>query len=180
MRVYPVFETSKQEAILNYLASKNERNYLIFMVGTHTGLRVSDIVKLRVEDFSNNKLELVEKKTKKTKIIAISNKLRVAINSYIKNSMLGSKDYLFKTRQSSHISTRRVQQIIKSISSILKINDNNINSHSMRKTFAYNLYIKSNYNIALVMQALNHSKESITLKYLCIADKLLDDIILDF
>lgn len=179
MRVYPVFENSKQQAILDYLSSKNERDCILFLVGSHTGLRVSDIVKLRVEDFKSNKLEVVEQKTKKTKIITISNKLRASINRFINNRELGTKDYLFKTRQSSHISTRRVQQIIKAIARILDI-DNNINSHSMRKTFAYNLYVKSNYNIALVMQALNHSKESITLRYLCIADKLLDDIMLDF
>ncbi len=179
MKVYPIYNTDKQEAILNYLKSKNKRNYIIYMVGTHTGLRVSDIVKMTVNDFKGNKLQVIEKKTNKSKIIAISNKLRASINEYIKINKLVDSDYLFKTRQSEYISTRRVQQIIKSISKIIDI-DNNINSHSMRKTFAYNLYVKSNYNIALVMQSLNHSNQSITLKYLCIADKLLDDIMLDF
>lgn len=179
MRVYPIFEDKMQKAILNYLSNKNERNYIIYLVGTHTGLRVSDIVKLKVDNFKSNILTVIEKKTNKVKSIAISNKLKISINEYIKNNNLTKEDYLFSSRQSKHISTRRVQQIIKIVANILNIKDN-INSHSMRKTFAYNLYIKSNYNIALVMQALNHSNEAITLKYLCIRDKLLNDLILDF
>lgn len=180
MKVYPIFDTKKQNAIANYFKRNNERNYLLYLTGTHTGLRVSDIVTLKAKDFTGGILTVREKKTGKVKSIAISKVLKFAMNDYIKANNIDDNSYIFTSRQSSnsHISIRRVQQIMKSLSRILNINEN-INSHSLRKTFAYNLYQKSNHNIALVMQALNHTKEAITLKYICISEKLLNDLILD-
>lgn len=181
MRVYPVKSQSKQDAIEIYLNNRYIRNLLAWIVGTHTGLRVSDIVKLKVSHFSSDILTIVEQKTKKTKSIRISNKLKKMAREYIIKNKLNKDDYLFTSRQSNknHMSIRRIQQIIKSLGNILDIKDN-INSHTMRKTFAYNLYIKSNYNIALVMQSLNHSNQYVTLKYLCIENDEINNLIIDF
>ena len=85
-------------------------------------------------------------------------------------------DYLFPSRLGGgnrHICIRRVQQIIKKVAELCGIEEN-INSHSMRKTFAYLIY-KSTGSLALVMEALNHSKESITIRYLCLSHLMIND-----
>lgn len=170
MKVYPIFNKDYQDKFKMYLKATNTRDYIIYLIGTTTGLRVSDIVKLKVTDISKGFINVVEQKTGKTKRCKLNQELKELLNSYIK----GLKGvYLLPTRQSSHISTRQVQRIIKKVAEKLGIAEN-INSHSLRKTYAYNLYNVSNNNIALVMEALNHSKESITLKYLCIGQSLLD------
>ena len=103
-------------------------------------------------------------------------KLKEVIKEYTRGKK--DTDVLFNSRIGVNraISVRRCQQIIKKIASIVGINEN-INTHSMRKTFALNLYKVTGNNIGLVMEALNHSKEIITLKYLCLIDEMLDNSI---
>lgn len=178
MKVYPVFKRNTQQKIELILKASNQRNYLLWLVGTHTGLRVSDILLLKVSDLVGNTLSIREKKTSKLKTIKLSSKLKEALNNYINNNNLQESQYIFTSRQSkgSPMTRQRVHQIIKRVAELLGIPDN-ISTHSLRKTFAYNLYTLSNNNIALVMEALNHSKEVITLRYLCIRDNLLNDIL---
>lgn len=180
-KVYPVFNKDKQKNIETLLEKTNKRNYLLWLVGTHTGLRISDIVTLKVLDLKGAVLSIREKKTGKIKTINISNKLKKVLKDYISDNNLNDNSNLFTSRQSKEkpMTIRRVQQIIKAVGKICNIEEN-INSHSLRKTFAYNLYTLSNNNIALVMEALNHTKESITLKYLCIKEKLLNELINEF
>ncbi len=176
MKVYPIADEQQQRAFEMLLKRKNERDYVLWLVGSHTGLRISDIVKLKLSDVSGVYLKVLEKKTKKIKDIKISKKLRRAINDYVNNAEIADNGYLFPSRQNSSISIRRVQAIIKAAAKMLKI-ERNVNTHSMRKTFAYNLYRLSNNNIALVMQALNHSSEAITMRYLNISNDMIDDIV---
>lgn len=181
MKVYPVFNKDNQSKIELCLKASNLRNYIIWITGTHTGLRVSDILSLKSSHFNKSFLTITEQKTGKIKDIKISSKLKNAINEFISINNIQPSDYLFKGRKNTGkpITRQHVSRIIKDVTKKLNILDN-ISSHSMRKTFAYNLYILSKNNIALVMQALNHSKESITLKYLCITDKIINDLIEQF
>ncbi|OON99126.1 MAG: hypothetical protein ATN35_02125 [Epulopiscium sp. Nele67-Bin004] len=174
MKVYPLDE-QQQRAFEMLLRKKNERDYVLWMVGSHTGLRVSDIVRLKLSDVSGHYLRVTEQKTKKAKEIRISGKLKKAINDYTRNAGIVS-GYLFPSRQNSSISIRRVQAIIKAAARLLGV-ERNINTHSMRKTFAYNLYRLSNNNLALVMQALNHSNQAVTLRYLGIDKDMIDNIV---
>lgn len=178
MKVYPVFDRTQQMKIELYLQSNNQRNYLLWILGTHTGLRISDILKIKVSDVQGDRLHILEQKTKKYKTIKLSAKLKQILSKYIDDHQLQTDNCLFFSRQSkgNPMSIRRVQQIVKQIGKCIGIEEN-INTHSMRKTFAYNLYQLSGNNIALVMEALNHSREYITLRYLCIRDKLLNEMI---
>lgn len=178
MKVYPIFKKEEQNKIELYLQSKSKRNYLIWILGTHTGLRISDILNLKVENVQGNYINITEQKTNKIKNIKISTKLKSIIKNYINETNLNKKDVLFTSRQSNGkaMTVRRVQQIIKKIAEIVGIEEN-INTHSMRKTFAFNLYKLSGNSIALVMEALNHSSERITLKYLCISDYMIGDLV---
>lgn len=178
MKVFPIFQKDNQIKIELILKHKNERDYILWLIGTHTGLRIGDILRLKVSDIETQFLSVKEQKTDKQKTIKLSQKLREALFCYIKNTKLSSADFLFPSRQSKGrpMSSRRVQQIIKKTGKLAGLTEN-INTHSMRKTFAYNLYTLSKNNIALVMMALNHTKESITLKYLCIQDQLLNDLV---
>lgn len=178
MKVYPVFEKENQTKIEQYLKIHNPRNYLIWMIGCHTGLRISDILKLKPSDLKNGAMHVHEQKTGKTLRVIVSGKLNGLLKNFIAHCQLQENDLIFQSRQSkgNPMSVRRVQQIMKSVARSVKISEN-INTHTMRKTFAYNLYQLSNHNIALVMEALNHTKESITLRYLCVKDHMLKNFV---
>ena len=64
---------SKKDIVLieNDLSKHNIRNQLIWVFGTNTGLRISDVLGLNVEDVRNRYyVEIIEKKTKKYKRFA--------------------------------------------------------------------------------------------------------------
>lgn len=174
MKVYPIRRTEQKHKIELLLKTTNKRNYLLWILGTNTGLRVSDILKLKVKDVKGTFISVVEQKTGKKRTIKINKKLKDVIKEYIKD--MNDNQVLFTSRVGVNraISVRRCQQIIKGVAELVGI-DENVNTHSMRKTFAYNLYKVTGNNIGLVMEALNHSKEAITLRYLCLIDEMLDN-----
>ena len=51
--VEPIKKKEDVEAIEKYLAQHNKRNQLIWAFGINTGLRVSDILGLNVDDVEN-------------------------------------------------------------------------------------------------------------------------------
>ena len=51
--VEPIKSKKDIEAIEKYLAKHSLRNQLIWVFGTNTGLRISDILALNVEDVQN-------------------------------------------------------------------------------------------------------------------------------
>jgi integrase len=53
--VEPIKDIEKIEEIKDVLLEKSYRNYMIFLVGINTGLRIGDLLKLKVEDVRNRK-----------------------------------------------------------------------------------------------------------------------------
>lgn len=173
MKVYPIKDFKIQNKIELLLKATNLRNYTLYMVGVETGCRIGDIINLKVSDVKGSYISIKEQKTGKRKNIKVTSELRKVLKKF--TSGMSDNAFLFSSRQNSKMSIRRVQQIFKDLASKLNI-EQNFNSHSMRKTFAYNLYIDSNKNLELVMSALNHSSQSITIKYLGIDEDMIFNI----
>ena len=64
------------QQIKEYLKEKNERNYILFVMGINTGLRISDILKLKVGDVQGSHISMREMKTGKQKRIQITSSLK--------------------------------------------------------------------------------------------------------
>ena len=56
--VQPIRDFEKLEAMKRVLKEKNERDYILFMVGIHTALRISDILRIRVGDVKKDYLNI--------------------------------------------------------------------------------------------------------------------------
>jgi len=54
-----------------------------------------------------------------------------------------------------------------------------IGTHTLRKTFGYHFYKKTN-DIALLMELFNHSSQSITLRYIGMNQDFMDEQLIDF
>ena len=68
-KVEPIRELDDIDRMKNYLKSKSERNYILFLVGIYSGLRVSDIVPLQVKHVVQDRIEIKEKKNWQNKKI---------------------------------------------------------------------------------------------------------------
>lgn len=180
--VNPIKDKKLVKEIFKYLKKTNTRNYLLFLIQTTGVLRISDTLKLKVSniDFVEQKIFLNESKTKKTKEFKLNDKVFSQLKEYIELNKLNNDSVLFKSRIGINKSLKRsgAYKIIKKIQLILQI-PLNLATHTFRKTGAYFIYIK-NKNIALTMNALNHSSAGETLLYLGITSTELEQEKTDF
>lgn len=175
--VMPIRDKEKIREMKQALRRRSERDYMIFMIGINTGLRISDILPLRVRDVKASKMRVLEQKTNKIRTISINEKLRVALDRYIKG--MKDNDYLIQSRNKDEygnnkpIHRNRAYEILRAAAEEVQING--IGTHSMRKTFGYHLYQKTK-DIEAVRKILRHSTVQYTRSYIGIEDDYIDDL----
>ena len=175
--VEPIRDADVFHDIQNYLKKTNPRNYVLIMTGTYSGLRISDILRLKVRDVRKKKyIDIKEKKTGKRNLIEINPTLRKVFNDYCED--MENTDYLFrKSNINKPISRTRAWAIMKDLGDRFGIP--NLGTHTLRKTFGFHYYSKTG-DIATLMKMFNHSKESITLDYIGITQDKMNKARRDF
>ena len=170
--VDPIREKEYINAVKRVLNESGTRNLLLFLLGINTGLRVSDLLRLKVKDVKDkDSVQIREKKTKKTKKFPIPKEIRIFISEYVERKPLSR--YLFKSRKSNKPITRvQAYRIIKEAGRVLGLD--HTGTHSLRKTFGYHFY-KQTKDIALLQKILNHSSQDITLRYIGVTQEIIDD-----
>ncbi|MBC9721089.1 MAG: site-specific integrase [Lactobacillus sp.] len=161
-------------ALSRYASS---RDLFLFNLGINTGLRVSDLVPLKVKDVKGKvHLVITEKKTGKPKRFMVPKAIREAIEGYVRG--MQEEDYLFSSRKGNGpISTTQAYRALQKAAVALGRED--IGTHTMRKTFGYHHY-KRNKDVATLQMLFNHSAPSITLKYIGITDDEIDKSLENF
>lgn len=100
--VQPIRNKEQIEQMKEELRKNGTRDYLLFVFGINVGLRISDILRLKVKDILNHDrtvkshIEIIEEKTKKHKRFKINNSLAEELYKYSKN--MNFEDYIFKSR----------------------------------------------------------------------------------
>lgn len=175
--VQPIRDKGKLEEMKNELSRNGQRDYLLFVVGINTGLRVSDVLSLKVKDVRNKThICIREQKTNKERRFLINSQLEQAIGKYISN--LDSEQYLFASRGSNKPITRiQAYRILSHAADMIGLES--IGTHTMRKTFGYWHY-KTYKDVAILQSLFNHSSPSVTLRYIGINDDIKDETIKDF
>lgn len=174
----PIKQQSKVLDIQDYLKEQNERDYVLFVLGIATGYRAGDLVALQVRDVKEalraGYFRIMEGKKANSKNIRKSNriprevvivtKLEKVLKNYIKD--MKDYDYMFPSRKGNydHIGVPRVSIILNEAGKAFGLD--NISAHSMRKTYAYCIFVESDYNIVVVKEMLGHSSIEETKRYL--------------
>ena len=71
--VEPIRNKKQLEAMKKYLLVHNQRDYVLFVLGINSGLRISDLLKLTVEDVQGKaRITIREQKTGKSKNFPLS------------------------------------------------------------------------------------------------------------
>lgn len=166
----------KDQQVLNNFANelKNgkhpQRDFLIFAIGIYTGLRISDILNLKVSDVMNKtETVIVEKKTGKRRILNLK-QLTNAIIAYLNNEYNNESEWLFysPTDDTKKLSSHQYYKILQKVADNLGLDY--IGTHTMRKTFGYSYYQKYK-DLPTLMKILNHSSQSVTLRYIGLEDE---------
>lgn len=145
-------ETNEINRALQTAAKKSPRNYLIISIFAKTGMRVSEIARMKPQDILEEAEQLIVKgKGGKIRNIDITPELIMQMLNFAKVNHIRKNQPLFP------ITIRRLQQICNEIA--------DTNAHSFRHSYAIHL-LKKTRNIRYVQKQLGHSSLATTQIYL--------------
>lgn len=185
-RVDPIRDREQIEAMKEYFKAKPqlaERDYLIFMLGLASAMRINDILHLSIDqvwDGSRPRKVIYtrERKTGKVKQFAVSHNLEAAINDYMQtiDPATPGTHYLLPSRSGENrpLTRQQAYNILKN-AAVATGTEGRISPHSMRKTWGYHAY-KMKVPLPLIMEALNHSSVEETMIYLGITQDELNEV----
>ena len=140
----------------------NERIATALVLEGNLGLRISDIVKLRlcdiVLDGDRYRLEIVEQKTGKSRVFTVPLVIQQYIENYCLRNGIRRDELMFP------ITERAIQKQLKIVCDYLGFEG--ISTHSFRKWYATEIYKNNGYDIALVQRLLQHSSAAVTQRYI--------------
>lgn len=144
-----------------------DRNYMILHLGRNLAFRIEDLLQLKTNNFKNGGIYTREFKTGKEQTFELHPSLRKDLEDYINRNKLVAGEYLFKSRKGVNkpITRQRAWQIIKELADEVKVSYV-VGCHSLRKYFAREYYEQTGDLIGL-KEMLNHSSETVTLRYIC-------------
>jgi integrase len=172
--VEPIRDLKQLNDMKEYLLEHNERDYLMFVLGINSGLRVSDLLQLTIEDVQTGSVIIREQKTGKTKQFALSDTCIKAIRHYLKATGL-TTGTLFPSVKGINKPISKVQawRILNKAADWVGITEN-IGTHTMRKTFGYHA-LRQGIDISYLQDCFNHSSQAVTRRYLGITQDELND-----
>ena len=165
-----------------WLKRGNKRNYLLIVFGVCTALRISDLLLLKWADVYNEAtgtyyphISVIEKKTNKTKKIALNHQAINALKAYFPQRR---GKYIFSNNRKNENALCRVQawRIIREASKAIGITGAT-GGHVLRKTFGFFAW-QSGVLPVLLMDLFNHSSFEITRRYLGISQTDRDKVYL--
>ena len=190
--VQPIRDMNTVMDIARYLKQNNERDYVMFTTGIYSGLRVSDILKLRVKDVrGKDYIAMREKKTKKEKRFIINKNLKKILEAWTRGK--DDLQYLLENPATHRpISRQRAWEVMRNAGEEFgvynlgthtgkKFGISKIGTHTLRKTFGYHMY-QANHDAVMLMKLFNHSDIHVTLRYIGVEQDETDQAIskLDF
>ena len=161
------------------------RNYLLIVMGVYTGLRISDLLRLRradVYDYEGrcfkSHISLTERKTGKQKMVALNKKVLTALALYFGGDKGEPDGFLFPNNRKDNAAIGRVQawRIVKEAARAVHVTGC-ISPYSLRKTLGYHAWQAGTAAI-LLMDIYNHSSFEITKRYLGISQDERDQVYL--
>ncbi len=162
----------------NLFKKKNPRDFTLFTLAINTGLRISDVLSLKVGDIKDHRgnvkdsLNILEQKTKKRRIIPLNQQAKEALNHYFKRTGVYDLDrYLFTgdgSEDNKPLSRVRAWQLINKWCREVGITYR-VGGHTLRKSFGYHLRMQG-ISIERISNLLGHRNIKVTFRYIGIDD----------
>ena len=168
---------SKEEIGKMYKEIINLRDKAIFLTLYSTGVRISELLNIRIKNINRNRMQIFIKEGKgmKDRYVNMSHKLLIILEKYWLSQKVKSYKYLFPGMKiDKSISARVVQKMISDLGNktgILK----RVYPHLLRHSYATHL-LESGVDIRRIQVLLGHSSLRTTSKYLHIAQNYLQSV----
>ncbi len=183
MKVDPIHELKDIKSIKKLLFD-HPRDQLLFIMGINSGLRVQDLLGLRILDVKNKnvgeRITIREKKTGKDNVLILNKEILSALNRFIPTIDSKETAYLFKSRKgfNAPLTTYAVTMKIKRWTNAINLRGN-YGAHTLRKTWTF--HQRKTYGVSweVIAKRLNHATPSVTRRYLGIQDEEVEEILLN-
>ncbi|MBU8880386.1 tyrosine-type recombinase/integrase [Bacillus sp. FJAT-29790] len=168
--VDPIKDIEKINAIKSNLLKQSKRDLLLFVLGINTGIRVHDLLSLKIGDVWDGKgikefLSVNDADSRDKKVHYINNQVKTVLLSYLAGMEFVESDYLFKSKKNDlPISRQQAYRIINHAAKEVGITGK-IGTQTLRKTFGYHAYRKG-IAISILMAIYNHHTHAETLRYI--------------
>ena len=155
---------TKDEVLRLIDSIDNPKHKLMVSLMYSAGLRLSELVQLRVRDFEFDKNYgwVRHGKGDKDRMFILSERLKEEILRVIENRHYDS--YLFIGNNKSHISKESIYLIVKKAAKKAGI-PKNVHPHTLRHSFATHL-IENDYDVSSVQSLLGHNSPETTMVYI--------------
>jgi len=182
--VEPIKDKKKILAIKrNLKEEKNPRNYLLFVMGINTALRISDLLSLKIKEVIDSKgdiktyLFVKERKTKRQAKIYINDTVKEALNYFLDTSKGADPDsYLFKSERSNRKLDRvRTWGLIQKWTKEAGLEGERYGTHTLRKTWGYQARMQG-ASIEQISEKLGHKSVTVTRRYIGISQEEINQI----
>lgn len=199
----PITETECKliiSTIQDGFLSREANPQVAFVLKTEAnlGIRISDILKLKLRDFvrvnsekeiitedgtkqkvttSEIYIRIIEKKTKKERNLPINQNFYDDLVSFVTGRKPRKGEEILPAKE-QHIFTvgeRWVEKVLRDACKYLGLPEDDISTHSFRKLYAMNMYDASGHNIFLVSKLLQHSSVACTQRYLGLVEQEMKD-----
>lgn len=156
------------------------RDYAIMLAFYHTGIRLSELAAIRMQDviLSEKSLNIQRAKNGYGRRIPLTKQLFTVLNSYIKaRGHVENTDVLFITENDTPLSIRQIQYHLRQYGEVTGVSDEvQVSPHTFRRSFAKNK-IQAKVDIFTVQALMGHSDLAVLKKYVQIYSTDLDDAI---
>ncbi|WP_028400430.1 tyrosine-type recombinase/integrase [Ectobacillus panaciterrae] len=170
----PIQNQTQLQQMKHLLLQSSKRDALLFALAVNSGLKVSEILQLKVGDVLDEEGQVrhsilfCNEKTKKHKWFAVNRELKTAITEYMnERKSYRCNEYLLRSQKGTGSITRQHAWFILN-KAAKEAGLDGVSSHTLRKTWGYCAY-KSGVDIAFLQHFFDHSTPSKTLKYIGIA-----------
>jgi integrase len=155
-------------------------SYIILSI--YSGLRVSDVKRITWSQVLSGKdyLDIVEKKTKKSRRIHLNPFLIDSIKKYqVKLKVEDLNKPIVSNRVGKSVSTIYLNRVLKMANYQYGMGVKNMSTHSLRKSFGQHVWKSNGCSdkiLTLLSEIFNHSKVSVTRKYIGLVEEDIVDI----
>jgi integrase/recombinase XerC len=162
----------EQYKALLYEASDNVRDYAIIMTFLQTGIRLSELVNLRVDDvdFEHRTLTVRQGKGKKDRHIPLVDEAVKALRNYLRyrnTELILDDDIFFLAKNGTSLNVSSVKYLVAKYVKKAGIRKK-VSVHTLRHTFGAHKADK-HMGIATLQELMGHKKKETTLKYIHLA-----------
>ena len=183
MKVQPITDVKDIKRIKRLLDS-NLRDLLLFVFGINTGLRVQDILALRIETVEGvavgERITIQEKKTGKENVLIMNKEMRDTLDRYLaEHTTRVPNEYLFKSRKYHNcpLTTYAVTHYVQNWCDAIKLKGN-YGAHTLRKTWAYQQRKQFGTPWEVIAKRLNHSNPAVTRRYMGVQAEEVEEVLL--